>query len=95
MFTRTTLRRLAAAVAAIGVPNISAQQRGQFFQQADANGDGFVTRQELKAAMANWLAGNSSAAKDQFTRGLEASFPESAFLVMISPPPSRTTQFIR
>jgi len=51
------------------------------FTAADANKDGFVTRDELKAAFAKWLAdgdtaGTGSVTQDQLATALNAAFPQ-------------------
>lgn len=79
----------AAAALVVGI-TVGAQQGPDFFKQADANQDGFVTRDELKAAMTGWLGGRPSATQEQLTTALEAAFPESVFMGMISPPQTRT-----
>lgn len=79
-----------AALAIIAIPTVGAQQRRPFFQQTDANNDSSITRDEFKAAMATWLGGKASITQEPFSSAIEAAFPESAFLAMISPPQSRT-----
>jgi type 1 glutamine amidotransferase len=85
-----TIASATAALAIIAITSAGAQQRQQFLQQVDANDDGFITRQELKAAMVNWLGASRNATEEQFSRAVETAFPESAFLAMISPPQGRT-----
>src|SRR5664279_6376393 len=57
------------------------------FTAADANKDGFVTRDELKAAFAKWLSDGDSArtgslTQDQLAAAVNAAFPQPA------PPPA-------
>lgn len=86
---RLTIASAAAALAIVAITNAGAQGR-DFFQQTDANGDGAVTREEVKTALAGWLGGRSALTQGQFSGAVEAAFPESVFMGMISPPPSRT-----
>jgi type 1 glutamine amidotransferase len=79
-----------AALAGIAIVSVGAQQGADFFKQTDANHDGYITRDELKAAMATWLAGRQRVTQDQLSSALEAAFPESTFMGMISPPQNRT-----
>lgn len=89
--TKRLFTALAAVALGMGtVPRAGAQHNRGLLQQVDANRDGSVTRDELKAAMMNWLGGKSGATREEFSRAIEAAFPESAFLAMISPPQSRT-----
>jgi type 1 glutamine amidotransferase len=92
---RTITRKLAVAAAAelaliIAMTPAPAQQPSDFFKVADANADGRISRDELRSAMTNWLGGRESATADQLQAGLNAAFPESTFMAMISPPPSQT-----
>ena len=61
-----------------------------FFKLADANQDGYITRNELRGAMTKWLGGRDRATQEQLASGLEAAFPESTFMAMISPRQSQT-----
>jgi type 1 glutamine amidotransferase len=81
-----------AAVALIvaGITSVGAQQAPDFFKLADPNGDGYITREELKGAMTKWLGGNDRATESQLLSALETAFPEATFMGMISPPQSRT-----
>lgn len=67
-----------------------AYQRTDFLKSTDANQDGSVTRDELKAAMTGWLGGRPSATREQLATSLEAAIPEGSFMGMISPPQNRT-----
>lgn len=81
----------AAALSVVAIHSIGAQQQApNFFQSADSNRDGFITRDELKAAMTNWLGGRDTANQQQLEGALEKAFPESVFMGMISPPQSQT-----
>ena len=48
------------------------------FTAADQNKDGVVTRDELKAAFAKWLSGNSALTQDQLAAALSAALPQPA-----------------
>jgi type 1 glutamine amidotransferase len=61
-----------------------------FFQAADANQDGYITRAELRSAMTQWLGGRESVDQKELERALNAAFPEATFMGMISPPRSET-----
>jgi type 1 glutamine amidotransferase len=80
----------AAALALVAVRSVTAQSSADFIAQADANHDGYITRDELKGAMLSWLGGKDRVTQDQFSGAIEAAFPESMFMAMISPPQSRT-----
>ena len=91
ILTKTLLIAPAAVVLAIvGITSVGAQQAPDFFKQADPNGDGFITRDELKGAMTKWLGGRDRATESQLSAALETAFPASTFMGMISPPQSRT-----
>lgn len=79
-----------AALSVIAIMSVTAQQGPDFLKQADANHDGYITRDELKVAMETWLAGKERATQDQLSRSIETAFPESTLMAMISPPQSRT-----
>ena len=79
-----------AALAGIVVVSVHAQQGMDFFKQADANHDGYITRDGLKAAMGMWLGGKDRVTQDQLSKALEVAIPEATFMGMISPPQSRT-----
>src|SRR4051794_6749176 len=86
-----TVAAAGAALAAVFVVTSGGAQQGpEFLKQIDANHDGSITRDELKAAMGTWLAGKDSATQSELAKSLEASLPEAAFLTMISPPQSQT-----
>ncbi len=61
-----------------------------FFQAADTNGDGYITRDELRSAMTRWLGGRARVDRKELTSALNAAFPEAAFMGLISPPRSKT-----
>jgi type 1 glutamine amidotransferase len=46
------------------------------FTAADENKDGFVTRDELRAAFAKWVGASGPAAQDQLASAIGASFPQ-------------------
>ena len=85
-----TIAAAPVALIAIVATSVCAQQAPDFIQKADANHDGYISRDELRAAMAGWLAGQGRATQAQLSGALEAAFPESAFMQMISPPQTRT-----
>src|SRR5450756_958042 len=87
----------AAALCAGALVSLEAQQGGRgggrggaaagVFTAADANKDGFVTRDELKAAFAKWLSDGDSArtgslTQDQLAAAVNAALPQPA------PPPA-------
>lgn len=78
------------ALAIVAITSIGAQQTADFFQLADANHNGSISRDELKGAMIHWLGGRSSVTQGELSSALNTAFPESTFLAMISPTPSRT-----
>jgi type 1 glutamine amidotransferase len=82
--------RAALALSLLAIAVAAAQQAPDFLSLADGNGDGFIIRDELKAAVASWLGGKPRATKDELTGALEKAIPESTFMRMISPPQSRT-----
>jgi type 1 glutamine amidotransferase len=84
------IAQAAAALAVLALTGLTAQSGPDFIQQADANHDGYVTRDELKAAMVKWLDGRERVTEEQLTSAVGAAFPESMFMQMISPPQSRT-----
>jgi type 1 glutamine amidotransferase len=61
-----------------------------FFKAADLNQDGYITRDELRGAMARWLGGRETIDQKELTNALNAAFPESTFMGLISPPQSKT-----
>jgi type 1 glutamine amidotransferase len=77
---------MAAACAALGL----AAADTDFFKAADANQDGYLTRDELRGAMTQWLGGRERVDQKELANALNAAFPEAAFMGMISPPQSRT-----
>jgi type 1 glutamine amidotransferase len=77
------------AAAACAVLSVAAVDN-DFFKAADANNDGYITREELRAAMTQWLGGRERVSEKELTSALNAAFPEATFMGMISPPQSRT-----
>lgn len=90
LFTKTTVVASTLALAVLALVPSSAQPPKNFFQAADANGDGTITRDEFTAAITRWLGGRSEVSKEQLAPSLNADFPESVFMAMISPPQSQT-----
>jgi type 1 glutamine amidotransferase len=84
-FTKRFL--IAATCAALGVAAVADMD---FFQAADANQDGYITRDELRTAMTQWLGGRKQVDQKELASALNKAFPESTFMGMISPPQSRT-----
>ena len=98
--TRARLGSLAVGAAllcaAVIVISLHAQQSAQgggfgsaFFSAADANKDGSLSRDELRAALAGWLAkGDKGKAgylgKEQFTAVVGEAFPASELAAMFS-----------
>jgi type 1 glutamine amidotransferase len=82
----TTYVLIAAACASLSLAAVDSD----FIQAADANQDGYITRDELRAAMTKWLGGRERLDQAQLTSALNVAFPESSFMAMISPPQSRT-----
>lgn len=80
----------AAVLATIAIFFLGAQQAPDLFQTADANRDGQITRAEFEGAMLQWLSGRDRATAEELTPALQAAFPESTFMAMISPTPSQT-----
>jgi type 1 glutamine amidotransferase len=76
---------MAAACAALGL----AAADSDFFKAADTNQDGYLTRDELRGAMTHWLGGRERVDQKELASALNAAFPESTFMGMISPPQSR------
>jgi type 1 glutamine amidotransferase len=83
-FTKCLL--IAAMCAALGVAAVDTD----FFKAADANQDGYITRDELRGAMTQWLGGRERVDQKELASSLDAAFPESTFMGMISPPQSKT-----
>src|SRR5947209_13027558 len=77
---------MAAMCAALGVAAVTTD----FFKAADANQDGYITRDELRGAMKQWLGGREQVNQAELASSLNAAFPESTFMGMISPPQSKT-----
>jgi type 1 glutamine amidotransferase len=72
--------------AALGVAAVDTD----FFKAADANQDGYIARDELRGAMTQWLGGRERVDQKELASSLDAAFPESTFMGMISPPHSKT-----
>jgi type 1 glutamine amidotransferase len=87
---RTSLKSLSVGLAAVAILTVGAQQGTDFFQLTDPNKDGFITREELRGAMQQWLGGRDRIDEKQLGKALEEALPENAFLRMISPPQTRT-----
>src|SRR3954453_6255774 len=83
-FTKCLL--IAAMCAALGVAAVDTD----FFKAADANQDGYIARDELRGAMTQWLGGRERVDQKELASSLDAAFPESTFMGMISPPQSKT-----
>src|SRR5438270_10810992 len=83
-FTKCLL--IAAMCAALGVAAVDTD----FFKAADTNQDGYITRDELRGAMTQWLGGRERVDQKELASSLDAAFPESTFMGMISPPHSTT-----
>lgn len=80
----------AIALGVAAFTSMLAQQAPDFFKLADANNDGFVTRDELKGATARWLVdGDSkktgSLTEEQLAAALDVAFTEAAFMSMLIP----------
>jgi type 1 glutamine amidotransferase len=65
------------------------------FTAADANKDGFVSREELKAAFAKWLAagdtaGSGSVTQEQLATALNAAFPQPVMAAPVARPQNQT-----
>src|SRR5947209_7632471 len=78
------------ALTVLAITSVTDESASDFIQQADKNHDGYITPDELKAAMASWLGGREGATQEQLSSALETAFPEPIFMAMISPPQSRT-----
>src|SRR5437660_984929 len=90
MVSKTLDKRWTAAGCALAlfagvVTSVIAQQQPAFFTAADADRDGFITRDEFRTATAKWLpAGTSSASKEQLEATLDSMFPESLLTGMLA-----------
>jgi type 1 glutamine amidotransferase len=73
----------AVALLAGVVVTVTAQQQTDFFSAADADHDGFVTREEFRAATAKWVQAGGTADEAQLTAALDTAFPESALTAML------------
>lgn len=77
---------IAAMCAVLGAAAIQTD----FFEAADANQDGYLTRDELRGALTKWLGGRERIDQKGLETALNAAFPEATFMAMISPPQSKT-----
>lgn len=90
ILTNGRMLAAAAVLVVIASTSVRAQQDPDFIKLVDANRDGSITRDELKAGMKAWLAGKERATQVQLSGALETAFPESVLMALISPPQSRT-----
>lgn len=75
----------ALALSAAVITSTVAQPPPSFFNLADADHDGFITRAEFRAATAKWLpAGNAPAGEQQLAAALDPTFPESMLTAMLA-----------
>lgn len=72
------------ALAAVFVTSTFAAQAPNFFDEADANHDGFVTRAEFRTATATWLRKGGD--QQQLAAALDAAFPDSLITAMLASP---------
>jgi type 1 glutamine amidotransferase len=70
-------------VLAVGV-GTGADTPPNFFDQADANHDGTITRDEFRAATARWVANGGT--EQQLITALDSAFPESLLASMLATP---------
>jgi type 1 glutamine amidotransferase/Ca2+-binding EF-hand superfamily protein len=82
-----------ASALAIALAMSPARQPENFFDVADANHDGFVTRDEFRAATTTWLQkGTGESDQSQLAAALDTAFPESVLTAMLrSPGPQNQT----
>jgi type 1 glutamine amidotransferase len=76
-------RMCALSVAVAMAAGAGAQVKGTFFDSADSNHDGTVTREEFLAATAKWLGPGSAANEAQLNTAMDSGFPESVFAAML------------
>jgi type 1 glutamine amidotransferase len=72
------------ALTAALVTSVVARQAPNFFDLADANHDGFVTRDEFRAATATWLRNGGS--QQQLAAALDSALPGSLLTSMLASP---------
>lgn len=80
---------IGAATLALGLSTSMATETEQnFFAEADANHDGFVSRDELRSAILKWLGSDRTASIDQqqLSATLDSAFPESVLTAMLHTP---------
>jgi type 1 glutamine amidotransferase len=68
---------------------------GNVFTAADTNKDGFVSREELKAAFATWFAagdtsGSGSVTQEQLAASMNAAFPQPVIAAPVPRPQNQT-----
>jgi len=63
------------ALTVLAITSVTDESASDFIQQADKNHDGYITPDELKAAMASWLGGREGATQEQLSSALETAFP--------------------
>jgi type 1 glutamine amidotransferase len=73
----------ALSLAAVIAAGSGAQEQRTFFDSADSNHDGGVTREEFLAATAKWLGPGPTANESQLKTALDGGFPESVFAAML------------
>lgn len=66
------------------IVSVMAQEATNFFTLADRDGDGYVTRDEFRAATATWIADGSSADQAQLAAALDKAFPEAVIASMLA-----------
>ncbi len=74
----------AIVLTAVFVTLVVAQQVPNFFDQVDADHDGFVTRAEFRAATETWLRNGGD--EQQLAAALDSAFPESVLTSMLATP---------
>ncbi len=88
--TPCLLGRCSVALAAVLLASAATEAPANFFTDLDSNHDGYVSRDELRAATANWLrgaAGDSAGInQQQLSAVLDRSFPESVLTSMLASP---------
>lgn len=82
--------RCGIAVAAALLASAASQAAANFFTDLDSNHDGYVSRDELRAATANWLhdgaADSAGISQQQLSAALDRSFPETLLTSMLASP---------
>src|SRR4051794_26685718 len=73
----------AMALATLMAAGLGAQEQRTFFDSADNNHDGTVTREEFLAATAKWLGPGPTADESQLKAAIDPGFPESVFAAML------------